>query len=79
MSFAANGMLGHGLYGAPDPRKSQNYCKNSANGNFMFVCRYNLSNAEHAGPDTHHRNKIFHEFAVKDERRVVVLWMIKVA
>ena len=39
MGYAANGMLGKGLYGAPDPRKSEQFCKNSANGKFMFVCR----------------------------------------
>ncbi len=79
MSFAANGMLGRGLYGAPDPRKSLQYCKDSALGKFMFVCRYNLSQAKRAGPDTQHRNTIFDEFCVTDERHVVVLWMIKLA
>lgn len=55
IGFAANGMLGRGLYGAPDPRKSLQYCKNSENGKFMFVCRFNLSAAKRAGPDTNHR------------------------
>ena len=77
MGFAANGMLGRGLYGAPDPRKSLQYCKNSENGKFMFVCRFNLSAAKRAGPDTNHRNSIFDEFCVYDERHVVVLWMLK--
>ncbi|EOD14658.1 hypothetical protein EMIHUDRAFT_96355 [Emiliania huxleyi CCMP1516] len=76
LSFAANGMLGRGLYGAPDPRKSLQYCR-SAN-KFMFICRYNLASpARHAGPSTQHRNSIFDEFCVHDERRVVVLWMLK--
>ena len=79
MSFAASGMLGRGLYGAPDPRKSLQYCKDSTHGKFMFVCRYNLSHAKRAGPDTQHRNTIFDEFSVYDERHVVVLWMIKLA
>ena len=80
LSFAANGMLGRGLYGAPDPRKSANpnYIGTSSLGRFMFLCRFNLSGrAQHAGPDTNHRNTLFHEFAVYDERHVVVLWMIK--
>ena len=65
-------MLGRGLYGAPDPRKSLQYCR-SAN-KFMFICRYNLASpAQHAGPSTQHRNSIFDEFCVYDERRVVVL------
>ena len=76
LGFAANGMLGRGLYGAPDPRKSLQYCR-SAN-KFMFICRYNLASpAQHAGPSTQHRNSIFDEFCVYDERRVVVLWMLK--
>ena len=77
IGFAANGMLGRGLYGAPDPRKSLQYCKNSENGKFMFVCRFNLSAAKRAGPDTNHRNTIFDEFCVYDDRHVVVLWMLK--
>jgi len=77
MGYAANGMLGKGLYGAPDPRKSEQFCKNSANGKFMFVCRFNMKHAQHAGPETRHRNTIFDEFCVYDERHVVVLWMVK--
>ena len=72
------GMLGLGLYGAPDPRKSLNYCGKSRN-KFMFICRFNLSGAQHAGPGTRHRNTIFDEFCVYDERHVVVLWMLKLA
>ena len=79
IAYAANGMLGRGLYGAPDPRKSLQYCKNSENGKFMFVCRFNLSGAKRAGPDTPHRNTIFDEFCIFDERHVVVLWMLKLA
>ena len=78
LSHAANGMLGSGLYGAPDPRKSLNYCGKSRN-KFMFICRFNLSGAQHAGPGTRHRNTIFDEFCVYDERHVVVLWMLKLA
>ena len=48
MSFAANGMLGRGLYGAPDPRKSEQFCKHSVNGKFMFVCRACLRECERA-------------------------------
>jgi len=76
LSYAANGMLGRGLYGAPDPRKSLQYCR-SAN-KFMFICRYNLASpARHAGPGMQHRNSIFDEFCVYDEQRVVILWMLK--
>jgi hypothetical protein len=75
--FAGNGMLGVGLYGAPDPRKSEAYCRNSQNGKFMFVCRYNLSAARNAGPQTTHRNTVFNEYCVNDERHVVALWLIK--
>ena len=71
-------MLGQGLYGAPDPRKSLNYVKGTT-GKFMFVCRFNLAAAKHAGPKTSHRNSTFDEFCVYDERHVVVLWMIKLA
>eukprot|EP00966_Prymnesium_polylepis_P035420 822627-Prymnesium_polylepis.1 len=75
--YAASGMLGRGLYGAPDPRKSEQFCKTSPNGKFMFVCRFNLKNAQHAGPTTQHRNSLFDEFCVYDERHAVILWMIK--
>lgn len=76
LSYAANGMLGKGLYGAPDPRKSLNYCKSAER--FIFVCRFNLSgNTRHAGPSTQHRNSVFDEFCVYDEKKVVVLWMVK--
>ena len=37
----------------------------------------NLAGAKHAGPSTQHRNTIFDEFCVYDEKRVVVLWMLK--
>ena len=70
-------MLGAGLYGAPDPRKSLQYCKSSPNGKFMFVCRFNLGTATRAGPDTHHRNSVFDEFCIYEEAHVVALWMIK--
>ena len=68
---------GRGNPPAPDPRKSLQYCKDSSHGKFMFVCRYNLSHAKRAGPDTSHRNTVFDEFCVFDERHVVVLWMVK--
>ncbi len=79
LRFAAHGMLGQGLYGAPDPNKSRGYCKGGANGNFMFICRFNLSDARHAGPGTQHRNTHYEEFCIYDEARVVVLWMLKVS
>ena len=75
ISFAADGMLGRGLYGAPDPRKSLNYCRSQDK--FMFLCRFNLSNAKHAGPGTAHRNTVFDEFCVYDEKHVTILWMVK--
>ena len=43
-------MLGKGLYGAPDPRKSLQFCRSQDK--FMFICRFNLSGAQHAGPST---------------------------
>ena len=78
MQFASSGMLGRGLYGAPDPRKSFSYCRRSRHGAFVFICRFNLTTAEHAGPSTPHKNTIFDEYCVYDERHVVVLWMLKV-
>ena len=79
LKYARGGNLGVGLYGAPDPRKSLQFCKNSQDGKFMFVCRFNLRQAKRAGPNTNHRNTIFDEFCVYDDRHVVVLWMIKLA
>lgn len=79
--FAGNGMLGRGIYGAPDPRKSMHYTdkvRNNFGGVFMMICRFNLDGAEHAGPHTPHKNSTFEEFMVHDDRRVVVLWTLKV-
>eukprot|EP00962_Isochrysis_galbana_P044276 scaffold17122_cov113-Isochrysis_galbana.AAC.2 len=73
------GMLGPGLYGAPDPRKSWQYCAGTREG-FVFVCRFNLAHpAKHAGPQTPHRNSMYDEYCVFDEDRVVVLWILKMA
>ena len=47
-------------------------------GKFLFICRFNLRNAQYAGPDTKHKNTVFSEFCVKDEKHVAVLWMLKV-
>ena len=76
-------MLGRGLYGAPDPRKASHYsdtrgpyASNHSNTGTMFICRFNLSAAKHAGPSTSHRNTVFDEFCVYDEQHVVVLWML---
>ena len=77
LDFAAAGMLGNGLYGAPDPRKSEHYCGDSPNGQFMFICRYNLRGAKHAGPSTPHQNTVFDEFCIMTEEKVVVLWALK--
>ena len=44
----------------------------------MFICRFRLdARAKHAGPSTQHRNKVFDEFCVYNERHVAVLWMLK--
>ena len=68
-------LLGVGLYGAPDPRKSISYCgPPSAIGRFLFVCRFNLAGASHGKPDG-----TYHEYATFDEAKVVVLWMIKLS
>lgn len=80
MAYAAPGMLGKGLYGAPDPRKSLQYSqkRGGSHGKFMFICRFNLGNGQHGGPQTAHRNSVFDEFCVYTEKQVVVLWMLKV-
>ena len=77
VGVAHGSMLGKGIYGAPDPRKSMQYCRSDRK--FMFICRFNLSAAQHAGPSTSHRNSVFDEFCVYDARHVVVLWMLKIA
>lgn len=78
LTYAQSGMLGRGLYAAPDPRKSFNYCRHGSAGKFMFICRVNLARAQHAGPATTHRNTHFQEFCVYDESEIVVLWCLKV-
>jgi len=65
-------MLGKGVYGAPDPRKSMQYCSGQF-GNFMLVCRFVLkANAQYCV------NTYYDEFCIFDDHEVVVLWMIKV-
>lgn len=75
--YAAAGMLGTGLYGAPDPRKSKHYCGQKTNGYFIFVCRFNLTGAKFAGPGTQYRNSVYDELCVYDDAYTVPLWMIK--
>ena len=77
MKYSKSGMLGKGIYGAPDPRKSAQFCQHAKNGKFMFICRYNLSNAMHAGPSTSHKNPVFDEFCVYKDNKVVLLWILK--
>ena len=73
LSKAQSGRLGQGLYGAPDPRKSIPYCRDSPSGKFLFVCRFNLAQpARHTKAD-------LDEFCVYDESRVVVLWSLKLS
>lgn len=71
MQFAANGNLGRGIYGAPDPMKSLQYTSGH-HGKFMFICRYNLCRAKHGT-----FGGGLHEFCVYDDNDVVVLWMLK--
>ena len=82
LHHAQNGMLGRGVYGAPDPRKSMQYMDDRTaqglrRGPFMFLCRFNLRGAQHAGPSTHHRNSVYDEFCVYSDVQVVVLWAMK--
>jgi len=77
-SARATGMLGKGIYGAPDPRKSQQYVDNRQGPFFMLLCRFNLQGAQHAGKATPHRNSVYDEYCVLSDERVVVLWAMKV-
>ena len=78
MKFAGAGMLGHGLYGAPDPRKSLQYChlRDTDPMNFMFICRFNLAGGP--GRARYHQNQTFDECCIYDDAHVVVLWLLKV-
>ena len=71
MRSANDGMLGRGIYGAPDPRKSA-LCGQQRNGTFFLVCRFNLSGAEYAV------NTVFDEYCVFEDSDVAVLWLLKV-
>jgi hypothetical protein len=69
---AAHGtMLGNGVYGAPDPRKSWLYC-GGQHGNFMIVCRFAVPKAFFK------TNRFYKEFCVPEEAMCVPLWQIKV-
>ena len=75
LKFASAGLLGTGLYGAPDPRKSATYASSIDGGKFLFVCRFNLAGAKHGQFSGSHK---FHEYLTTEEAKVVVLWMIKI-
>ena len=68
----ASGMLGGGIYGAPDPRKASQYAPQGTHGRFMFLCRFNLAGSRH------HQNMQFAEYCVYEESKVAVLWMLKI-
>jgi len=72
---AAHGtMLGHGIYGAPDPRKSNQYNgSGSPDGRFMIVMRVNLANRD----TKYAHNSIYDEYCVFDDCNTVPLWAIK--
>ena len=72
LKFAKAGMLGAGIYGAPDPRKANQYVPAGQHGRFMFLCRFNTIGGRI------HQNVLFTEYCVYDESKVVVLWMLKV-
>lgn len=78
MQFAQGGRLGHGLYGASDPRKAATYSQ-GVYGDFMLLCRFNLADgAQHLRtPDTRRRGLSFDEFAVYADTHCVVLWLLK--
>merc|ERR1711924_480211 len=70
---AAHGRLqGDGLYGAPDPRKSNKYARDGQDGRFVVLCRFNLSGARHMV------NAPYDEYCVYDEAHVVPLWVLKI-
>ena len=73
LRFAKGGVLGAGIYGAPNPQKATQYCLTSQHGRFMFLCRFNTTGSSHqqnyAG---------LAEYCVFEEAKVVVLWMLKV-
>lgn len=72
LKFAKAGMLGAGIYGAPDPRKANQYVPAGQHGRFMFLCRFNTTGGRNQ------QNVLFTEYCVYDESKVVVLWMLKV-
>ena len=78
LSYATNGNLNVGLYGAIDPRKSLTYCGGGANNNYMFLCRYRFDNTTRKGKFGS-QEPTYDEFAVYNEKHVVVLWMLKIA
>jgi len=64
--------LGHGLYGAPDPRKSIGYCSGK-HGKFMFLGIFNLDGAKSANT-----GRKMEEWCVSKAEHAVLLWMLKV-
>ena len=71
LKFAKAGMLGAGIYGAPDPRKATQYMPAGQHGRFMFLCRFNTTGSRNQ------QNVSFAECCVYDESKVVILWMLK--
>ena len=77
-------MLGRAIYGAPNPCKSKHYVnahqRNPINVDdlFMLVCLFNLTGSRRAGPDTSALNSVYDEYAIFDQNKCLVLWIIKV-
>ena len=70
---ARNGRrLGNGIYGAPSPLKAFSYT--SGSDRLILVCRFNLKGSKHSNTGSSGLD----EFCIFDDRRVVVLWLLKV-
>jgi len=72
------GQLGRGIYGAPDPRKANQFALQNHHGSFIFVIRVNLSHAKYLqGPPQPGGIPGYEEFCVPKDSHAVVLWQIK--
>jgi len=66
--MGVGGMLGGGIYFAPNPGKSSHYCDGHK---MMLLCRVNLSNSRYA------ENAIFQEYCIYDVSSVLPVYVLR--
>ena len=61
-------MLGVGVYFAPDPNKSMQYCRDGKK--TMLLNQVNIDESKY------HQNKIFDEYMIKDPNKALPIYLL---